>query len=71
MSTEPKPVKPLMAFAAAKGKTIVTWTIRSQAGLARLAMGAARESGDWRLWWKAAQKAGYRIIRVRIELVER
>ena len=65
MTTEPKPVKPLLAFAAVRDGVIAARTIAATADGARLDTGEHFCGG-----WDEAEHDGYRIIKVRIEPVE-
>lgn len=62
---EPKPVKPLVAFAMARDGNIRMRFIAPTVAELKFAVDNGRAGG-----WIAAQEDGYHIIRVRIEPVE-
>jgi len=65
MTTEPKPVKPLVAFAAVYCDRIWADLICEDAGDIQKKVGSEYPGG-----WMRAKRAGYRIVKVRIEPVE-
>ena len=66
MTTEPKPVKPLVAFAAVDlGGVLITWTMKLRKRNAMAAIGWEFPGG-----WTEAKRRGYRIVKVRIEPME-
>lgn len=63
--TEPKPVKPLVAFAAVREGAIAAGSVSTTESGARSSIGLIHAGG-----WIGAVENGYRIIKVRIEPVE-
>ena len=65
MTTEPKPVKPLVAFAAVRDGVIHGWSVNMYAYQVRNVVGDNCHGG-----WADAKRSGFRVIKVRIEPVE-